>query len=356
MRLNLLPDIGSTRDPMLSGTVLDSRILFEENDGAAGVVPRQHDWKMAAQGGIWQPGRDRRVAPLKQKIASLTVAAMAIGAVLIGTAQFAGADSASASAVGDKIASIAKAEHRKKIAEPGECDKYFTKGQRNGGMSCARTPWCGAFTRWVWAKAGVKAPTKNPLYATNWGAKKSSSTFKRRGKNKGGNPQPGDVVVYGSPGQSGHVSIVVKVHGNGNIDTVDGNSSNAVRYKKNLNPKTAIAGEDRVHIWGYRKPSGSSSADAPGDAGQDKKADDPQRESDDDSTRDDDSTEGEDPTEDSGKDSTEDGESDEDSDGQEGDEEDSDDSEEDEPTPDDDAPGQIPGHGPLNDVPYQVHS
>ncbi|HEX5741762.1 MAG TPA: CHAP domain-containing protein, partial [Pilimelia sp.] len=115
--------------------------------------------------------------------------------------------------------------------ENSKCDRYF---RGLGAYKCKTTPWCGAFTYWVWKEHDVRIPTTNPLWATNWGKSESTAKFKLRGSGKGGNPQAGDVIVYGKPGTSGHVGIVVKVRDNGNLDTVEGNSSNKVTHKENL--------------------------------------------------------------------------------------------------------------------------
>ncbi|MEV6522761.1 CHAP domain-containing protein [Longispora sp. NPDC051575] len=155
------------------------------------------------------------------------------------------------------LAKAAVHEYNLKITEANrKCDKYLTKSE---GQNCAKTAWCGAFTRYIWktnATSKARIPG-SPLWATNWGfAGNNAPLFQLRGSGKGGTPNLGDVVVYGRPGASGHVSIVVKVHPNGNIDTVDGNASNKVHYKKNLDPRTAVAGENgNQHIWGYRKPA-----------------------------------------------------------------------------------------------------
>jgi hypothetical protein len=186
-----------------------------------------------------------------------------IGTVLFGSPVYASAATSTISTTCDKacvddgnrrlaIVDAARYEYAQGVTEANQkCNKYLKTGEGN----CRTTPWCGAFTRYIWEHNYAKSyvPPNNPLWATNWGASNNTSWFKLRGSGKGGSPRPGDVVVYGPPGADGHVAIVVAVHANGNIDTIGGNVSNKVTLRTNIDPRYDTSGASQ-HIWGYRKP------------------------------------------------------------------------------------------------------
>jgi len=144
------------------------------------------------------------------------------------------------SALRSKIVSIARAQVG--ISEPKGCMKF-------GNCKIA---WCAIFAGWTWRSAGVK-----PVFTTAvargvglWG--------KQRGLFRS-TPRIGDIAVYGPPANvvGGHVAVVVAVHSNGTIDTVDGNFGNKVTFRKNVNPKTARSGTKRWLISGYVTPPGA---------------------------------------------------------------------------------------------------
>jgi hypothetical protein len=144
------------------------------------------------------------------------------------------------SALRSKIVSTARAQVG--IAEPTKCLKFGN----------CRIAWCAIFAGWTWRTAGVK-----PVFTTAvargvglWG--------KQRGLFRS-SPRIGDIAVYGPPANitGGHVAVVVAVHANGNIDTVDGNFGNKVTLRKNLNPKTVRSGTKRWLISGYVTPPGA---------------------------------------------------------------------------------------------------
>jgi hypothetical protein len=127
-------------------------------------------------------------------------------------------------------------------ADGNQCQKY--------GTMCA--DWCAMFVMWVWKAAGVSPRPEGSAYyvATSigsWGV--ANNLFKR------GNPQPGDLAVYGEPGSGtgGHVSVVYSVDSSTSITTIDGNYSNRVA-KRTINPATATAGSRNVRISGYVTP------------------------------------------------------------------------------------------------------
>ncbi|MEW5628511.1 peptidoglycan-binding protein [Streptomyces hydrogenans] len=140
---------------------------------------------------------------------------------------------------------VATARGQVGVAEPSGCRAYL--------RDCARTAWCAAFVSWTWRKAGVpSAAVPKTLVARAvglWGQR--NGLFHRT------HPKPGDIVVWGTPAArtGGHVGIVVAVHADGRIDTVDGNYGNKVALRKNIDPRTA---RTRSHlISGYVSPRGA---------------------------------------------------------------------------------------------------
>lgn len=90
-------------------------------------------------------------------------------------------------------------------------------------VSGASYPWCAAFVSWVFSQVDSSLIKKSALCATigNWF--KSSNRFKKD------NPKIGDVVFFkfsgGTSNWTNHVGIVVDVLENGNIVTIEGNTS-----------------------------------------------------------------------------------------------------------------------------------
>jgi hypothetical protein len=103
--------------------------------------------------------------------------------------------------------------------------------RRDGGRvsDYANANWCDMFVSWVGAQAGVKgmgADAFTPSHA-QW--------FKDQGR-WGDTPKPGAVVFYSwSGGKSindiDHVGIVIKDNHNGTIQTVEGNTDDAVKVR-----------------------------------------------------------------------------------------------------------------------------
>ncbi|MER8042077.1 peptidoglycan-binding protein [Streptomyces sp. NPDC094032] len=140
---------------------------------------------------------------------------------------------------------VATARGQVGVAEPNGCRVYL--------KDCARTAWCAAFVSWTWRRAGVPAASvPKTLVAREvglWGVR--NGLFHRS------NPKPGDIVVWGPPAArtGGHVAIVVAVHANGRIDTVDGNYRSRVTLRTQIDPRTAITRGHRIS--GYVSPRGA---------------------------------------------------------------------------------------------------
>ncbi|RME76979.1 MAG: CHAP domain-containing protein [Planctomycetota bacterium] len=88
-------------------------------------------------------------------------------------------------------------------------------------------PWCANFVAWAFRQAGT------PLPGNQWSLgsvdymmnqMKSAGAFFPRG---GGQPQPGDIIFFGVPGDGTHVGLVERV-ANGRVYTVEGNTGNRV--------------------------------------------------------------------------------------------------------------------------------
>ncbi|MER7766929.1 CHAP domain-containing protein [Kitasatospora sp. NPDC096140] len=153
-----------------------------------------------------------------------------------------------AAALRDRIVSVARGEIGVREGT-AECNKYFP----NKSHTC-KTGWCAAFVEWTWREAGVK---EVPSDLTGrgvgyWG--KQHGLWHPVGS---AHPQPGDLVVYGEPAKEtpgGHVGVVVAVHGDGTLDTVEGNYSDKVTLRTHLNPRTARGGADDLRVAGYVTP------------------------------------------------------------------------------------------------------
>ncbi|GAA5084526.1 DNA-directed RNA polymerase subunit N (RpoN/RPB10) [Thermocatellispora tengchongensis] len=182
------------------------------------------------------------------------IAAVALGAGLVlnvfvaASHAHSGASSSVAMAASrDNIVAVATAEIGKSEANGG-CLKYG---------SCRTLEWCAMFTNWVWRTAGV-SPAPSTLVARAvgaWGV--SNGLFKARPSGtRGGDPQPGDIVVYGTPAGAtgGHVAIVAQVLADGRLVTIDGNSTGEAVVRNTIDPLTARAGGSNLLISGYVNP------------------------------------------------------------------------------------------------------
>lgn len=113
--------------------------------------------------------------------------------------------------------------------------------------------WCQYFVNWVWRGAGVT--DMNDTHFTgdfyHWGKERGLTTDGHEGI------QVGDGVLFGTgpenPTNSRHVGIVVAVHADGSIETVDGNYSNAVSRVGPYFPATAETHEPG-NVYAYVSP------------------------------------------------------------------------------------------------------
>ncbi|MEU8514632.1 CHAP domain-containing protein [Kitasatospora sp. NPDC048722] len=153
-----------------------------------------------------------------------------------------------AAALRDRIVSVARGEIGVREGTAA-CDKYFP----NKSHTC-KTGWCAAFVEWTWREAGVK---EVPADLTGRGVGYWGEQHGLWHPVGSAHPQPGDLVVYGKPAKEtpgGHVGVVVAVHGDGTLDTVEGNYSDKVTLRTHLDPRTAVGGAQDLHVAGYVAP------------------------------------------------------------------------------------------------------
>jgi hypothetical protein len=90
-------------------------------------------------------------------------------------------------------------------------------------------PWCSSFASWVWGQAGVDIPI-TPFSGNMWYWSAAHAVTRPATAL----PKPGDVQLIGTgprtTSSSTHVTIVVAVRANGQIQTIGGNERDAVRF------------------------------------------------------------------------------------------------------------------------------
>lgn len=113
--------------------------------------------------------------------------------------------------------------------------------------------WCGLFVMWVMAQAKQKFP--NTAYTPNGVvAFRNMGAFITKG-----NPEPGDIVYFDFPDdihRVSHVGICVKTRSNGNVLTIEGNTTGSKLGKKDERNggEVAIKERRRVDIVGWGRP------------------------------------------------------------------------------------------------------
>lgn len=164
------------------------------------------------------------------------------------------APSATASSLGDNIVAIARGQLH--VAEAGarDCNVYSFATGSGGTAGCPngyRTePWCSAFAKWVWQGAGV-ADTQmlNSAASTFYQYGIKHGTYHAFGS--GYIPQPGDAVMFGSPGNTEHVGLVESA-GPTYPTVINGNFPSSVERQSNQS-----SNGNGALIYGYTSPVGS---------------------------------------------------------------------------------------------------
>ena len=132
--------------------------------------------------------------------------------------------------VGQRIAAIATAELGVAEEPPGSNDGARIAQYRTATRGSGVGPWCAYFTSWVAAQAGVPiGPDGSGLgyvpTVRQWA--EQTGRYVPAGS---GPPQVGDLVTFDRDGDGvlDHMGVITGVRPDGGIDTVEGNSSDAV--------------------------------------------------------------------------------------------------------------------------------
>ncbi len=132
---------------------------------------------------------------------------------------------------GQLIANIAQAEVGVREEPAGSNNGARIAEYRTATAGSGVGPWCSYFVSWVTAQAGVPiGPTgQGEGWVPNverWG----KDTGRWIAPNAGIPPQAGDIVIFdrNGDGLTDHIGIVTGARPDGGIDTVEGNSSDAV--------------------------------------------------------------------------------------------------------------------------------
>ncbi|HWH14994.1 MAG TPA: CHAP domain-containing protein, partial [Miltoncostaeaceae bacterium] len=138
---------------------------------------------------------------------------------------------AGAGPVGQRLVAIAEAELGVREQPPGSNDGPRIAEYRTATRGAGVGPWCSYFVSWVGAQAGV--PIGPGGRGEGW-----VPNVERWGRDTGrwipseaATPaQPGDVIVFdrNRDGLTDHIGIVTRVRADGGVETVEGNSSDAV--------------------------------------------------------------------------------------------------------------------------------
>lgn len=138
---------------------------------------------------------------------------------------------AATGARGQQIAALASAELGVAEQPPGSNDAPRIAEYRTATAGAAAgQPWCAYFTSWVAAKAGVPIGPDGQGLGYVPTVKQWAEQTGRWVPAGAGSPQVGDLVVFdrGGDGVLDHIGVVTGASPDGSIQTVEGNSSNAV--------------------------------------------------------------------------------------------------------------------------------
>jgi len=146
--------------------------------------------------------------------ASALYAPTAMGAVGLG----------GAGTTGQRMVQIAQAEIGQAEQPPGSNDSPRIAEYRTATAGSGVGPWCAYFTSWVAQQAGAPIGEAGQGFGAvasvaAWGQR--TGRYFEAGSQT---PQPGDLIIWGGR----HIGIVESVGVDGSINTIEGNSSNAV--------------------------------------------------------------------------------------------------------------------------------
>jgi hypothetical protein len=124
--------------------------------------------------------------------------------------------------VGQRIVAAAQGEVGQAESPPGSNDSPRIAMYRQATAGSGVGPWCAYFTSWAAAQAGAPVGERgqgfgsvDALYA--W-AQRSGKALPA-----GATPSPGDLIVFNE-----HIGVVEAVLPNGQVQTIEGNSSDRV--------------------------------------------------------------------------------------------------------------------------------
>ena len=123
-----------------------------------------------------------------------------------------------------KIIDIAKSEIGTSENPLGSSNVKYNTWYYGHAVSGANYPWCAVFISWCADQAGI--PTS--IIPRTASVSNLQTFFINQGlyKNKGYNPNPGDIMIQKSNGAS-HTGIVIESNG-ATFSTIEGNTSNKV--------------------------------------------------------------------------------------------------------------------------------
>jgi len=140
------------------------------------------------------------------------------------------------------------------LAEVGTIEKPVNKTKYGAWNNTNGSPWCGAFVNWVASHARVKVPncTYTPAGAAKFKALKTWHTE--------GEPKPGDIIFFDFPNDDkdriSHVGIVVRSLSNGNVLTIEGNTTlQGVKGDERNGGGVAIKERKPAEIVGWGRPN-----------------------------------------------------------------------------------------------------
>lgn len=125
---------------------------------------------------------------------------------------------------GQRMVQIAEAEVGQAEQPPGSNDSPRIAQYRTATAGSGVGPWCAYFASWVANQAGAPLGEAGQGFGSvssvaEWGQR--TGRFYTPGTQT---PQPGDLIIWGGE----HIGIVESVGPDGSINTIEGNSSNAV--------------------------------------------------------------------------------------------------------------------------------
>ncbi len=135
------------------------------------------------------------------------------------------------SATGQQIAALATAELGVREQPPGSNNGARIAEYRTATQGAGVGPWCSYFVSWVAAQAGapIGPDGRGEGWVPNverWG----KDTGRWIAPNSGVSAQVGDAIIFdrNGDGLTDHIGIVTAVRPDGGVETVEGNSSDAV--------------------------------------------------------------------------------------------------------------------------------